>query len=76
MELELAHACRPCPGHGLVEQRGAHTPPAVALGDHQSEVRDVPARRMRVAGERQAADDTALVVGHEHGRVRVPLDRA
>ena len=57
MELELPHADRPGPLHGFPEQGRTDSAPAMAGGDHQAEVGDVLARRVRVAAERKPADD-------------------
>ena len=48
----------------------------VARGDHQAEVGDVAAGAVRVAGDREAADDGAVVVGDVDGRVGVAAKRA
>ncbi len=48
----------------------------MALGHHEPEVGDVPARRVRVPRERQPADDARAVLGHVDRRVGVPVDRA
>ena len=45
-------------------------------GDHQAEVGDVAARAVRVARDREPADDRAVVVGDEDGGIRVPAERA
>ena len=76
VQLELAHARRPRPGDGLLEQHRSDPLAAMALGDHQPEVGDVPARGVRIAREREPPDDAPAVLGHEHGRVRMALDRA
>ena len=68
VQLELAHARPASPGDRGVEQRATDALPPVAGGDHQPEIGDVRARRVRVAGERQA-DDPVAVRRDEHGRV-------
>ena len=75
VQLELAHARLARPGDRLLEQGAADPAPAVAGGDHQPEVGDVAARRMRVAREREPADELAVRLGDEDGRVRVALQR-
>ena len=71
MQLELRHARLTSPGCCLFEQRPADALAARVCGDHQPEVGDMAAGRVRVAGDREAADDPALVFGDEDRRVRV-----
>ena len=61
---------------GRLEERAADSLAAVAARDHQPEVRDVRARRVAVAADREAADDLArLRLRDERGRVGVPAER-
>ena len=69
VQLELADAGLARPRDRLLEQRAADAAAAVARGDHQAEVGDVAARRVRIAGEREPPDDRAVVLGDEDGRV-------
>src|SRR5512132_2250462 len=76
VQLKLAHAGAARPYHGLAEQGAAD--PASAMGgrDHQAEIGDVPAGRMRIAPERQASDDAFIRFGNEDGRVAVAAESA
>ena len=76
VQLELVDAGVAGPRDRLLEQGAADAAAAVARGDHQAEVGDVAAGGVRVAGDREAADDGAVVLGDEHGGVRVALQRA
>ena len=76
VQLELAHARLARPRDRLLEQRAADAAAAVAVGDHQAEVGDVAACLVRVAGDREAADDRAVVLRDEDRRVGVALQRA
>ena len=69
MQLELANACLVRPRDRLLEQRPADPATPGRRGDHQAEVGDVAARRVRVARDRQPSDDPVVVLGDEHGRV-------
>ena len=46
----------------------------MARGDHQAEVRNVCTGRMRIPGQRQAADDVALLDGDVDGGIRIATD--
>ena len=70
----IAGVARPSLGGG--EQRGADAAAPVRRGDDEAEVGDVRARRVRVARERQPADDLAVELGDEERGVRVPAHRA
>ena len=77
VQLELAHARVARPRDRV--RRGARVPTPRRrwlVGDHEAEVGDVPARRVRIAREREAPDDRSSVLGDEHGGVGVALDRA
>ena len=58
------------------EQGGADAAAPVLRGDREAEVGDVGARRMRVARQREPADDLAVDLGDEQRRVGVAADRA
>src|SRR4051794_25682991 len=75
VELELRDPDLARPADRRVEERGADAPPPVALGDHQAEVRDVEARRVRVAGEREPADDALGRLGDDDRGVAGAADR-
>ena len=66
VELELRSPDSRAHTTACVEEHRPDAPPAMALGDHQAEVGDVPARRMRIARERQPADDRSVLLGDEH----------
>src|SRR5581483_2210248 len=61
VQLELADAAAPPPLRGRLEQRAADASPPPLFRDHQAEVGDVRARRMRVARDRESRDDLAAV---------------
>jgi len=62
--------------HGCVEERRSHTLPARFEGDHQADVGDMGARGMRVAPDREAADERPVAaLRHEDGGVWVATDR-
>src|SRR5207247_1401072 len=69
-----ARAARPVDRR--VEQRRADAAAAMRRGDHQADVRDMAARRMLVARNREAADDETLVLRHEDGGVWIAPDCA
>src|SRR5579864_688684 len=72
VQLELAHARRPCPLDRRLEERPPYALPARVLRHHQSDVGDVRACGMRVACDREAPDQRAvLALRDEDGRVRV-----
>src|SRR6188472_1498201 len=76
VQLELADPGAVGPADGGCEQPPSDPLPTVLRGDHQPEVRDVGARGMCVARERQTSDDSvALVVdGNEDGRIGMTKD--
>jgi hypothetical protein len=76
MELELGDGRSSRPIHCGREQRATDSPPAMARRDHEPDVGDVGARRVRVAGEREATDDPVGVDGDEDGGVGVATDGA
>jgi hypothetical protein len=78
MELDLRDGRSSRPIHRGGEQRATNSPPAVARRDHEPEVGDVGARRVRVARERDATDDPVGVGvdGDEDGGVGVATDGA
>jgi hypothetical protein len=76
VQLELAHRSPPCPGDGRLEERAADTAAAMACRNHQPEIRDVGARRVRVAREGEAADDPLAVHSDEDGCVGMTPNRA
>jgi len=76
VQLELADPGAVGPPDCGGEQSPSDPLPTVVRGDHQPEVRDVGARGMCVARERQTSDDSvALVVdGNEDGRIGMTKD--
>ena len=74
MQLELPHAGSARPRRGLGHECRSDALPAAARGDHQPEVGHVVARRMRVARDRQPADDALGGLCDEDGRVRVATE--
>ena len=75
VELELAHARRVSPGDRLLEQGRPDTLPPCVHRDHQPQVGNMAACRVRVARDREAADDHPVVLGEEHGGVGVVPNR-
>src|ERR671937_2444987 len=75
VQLELVDAVLAAPLDGGVEQRAPDPAAAVRRGHHQAEVGDVVARRVLVAGDREAPDDAALVFGDVDGGVWVAAER-
>ena len=58
------------------QQRRPHALPAGVERDHQADVGDVRARRMRVAADREPADERPVVaLRDEDGRVRIAAQR-
>jgi hypothetical protein len=76
VELELVHADPPRPVLGLHHEGRSRAEAAMVAVDHQADIRDVIARGMRVARDREAADDRPVRFRNEDGRVRVAPDRA
>jgi hypothetical protein len=75
VELQLPHAHVACPRDGLLEQCGAEAAASVRSGDHQPEVRDVPARGVRIPRERKPSDDVTVLLGDVDGCVWEALER-
>src|SRR4051794_6113978 len=77
VQLQLTHAGCLRPLDGGSEQRPPDAPAADVLRDHQAEVGHVRARRVRVAGDAEPADDRAVrrALRDEHGRVLVATHR-
>ena len=68
VQLELADPGLARPVDGCLHERPPHALPARVARDHQADVGDVGARGMRVAPDREAADDRPVVaLGDEHG---------
>jgi len=63
VQLELADARSLRPGDRGLEERRADSASAMAFGNHQAQIGDVRARRVGIAGERQAPDDATAVDG-------------
>src|SRR5262249_23072037 len=62
VQLELLDAVFACPLDALLEQGAPDAPAPVTRRNHQAEVGDVRARRVRIAREREARDDAVLVL--------------
>ena len=75
VQLELVDARVAGPVDRLLEQCPADPAAPVADRDHQAEIGHVTAGGVRIARDREAADDRAVVLGDEDGRVRVALQR-
>src|SRR5436190_12301696 len=76
MQFELAHVVGAAPVSRSREQRPADALSSMLLRDHQADVRDMPARRMLVTRDREAADDRpVLCLRYEDRRVRIAPDR-
>src|SRR5581483_8854714 len=69
VQLELRDARRARPRLRRLEQRGGDAAAAVRRRDHQAEVGHVRARRMRVAGDRQAPHERSLQLRHDQRAV-------
>src|SRR5690242_7342039 len=69
VQLELRDACAARPLDRLLEERASDSAAAVLLRNHQPEIGDVCARRMRVATDREAAHDSRGHLGYEHRRI-------
>src|SRR5581483_11998164 len=76
VQLQLLDADVSRPLLGREHQRPPGAAPPVCARDHQAEICDVAARRMRVAGDGEPADDRAVVLRDEHHRVGMPAQRA
>src|SRR5713226_9386809 len=76
VQFELRDCVRPRPRDRALEQRAADAAAAGSRVHHEAEIRDMPARRMLVARERQAADELAVQLGDEHSRVGMTADGA
>src|SRR5579862_452419 len=76
VQLELPHARAPRPLDRRFQERPPHALAARVARDHQADVGDVRARRMRVARHRQPADQGPVrTLGDEHRGVRVAAHR-
>ena len=76
VQLELLHVGLASPFDGRLQQCGADALAAVRGGDHDPEVRDMAARGMLVARDRETADDQVPVSCDEDRGVRVAADCA
>ena len=76
VQLELANARLERPADRLLEEHRSDPLAAVGLGDHEPEVGNVPARRMRIAREREPTHEVRAVLRDEHGCIRMAMDRA
>jgi hypothetical protein len=72
VQLELAHAGALGPRDRGVEKRCADASPTVGRRDHQAEIGDVLAGRVRIPGERQTPDDAVSVDRDVHRGVGMP----
>jgi len=71
VKLELADVHTTGPIDGCLEQSRADPSPPVARCDHEAEIGDVGARRVRVAGKGETSDDQVVVGSDEDRCVRM-----
>ena len=74
VKLELPDTGALGPHDSLVEQSASHTATPVTRGDHQTEIRDVTARRVDITGQRQSGNEVLGVLDDVDGRIGVTAD--
>src|SRR4029453_10618882 len=76
VELELADPGAARPLFGLLHQCRPRAPSPEVTGHHETDVRHVLASGVKAARSGKTADDRPVLLGHQHGRMRVAANRA